>query len=125
LTLFSINLKNPGIYRTESADQSEKPRDEKKYAEFLDSIDNYRNLISSPYFNKITYNDNRNINNEILIGKHSIFGTNLVSWVAPISVLRFKNIGNTSFDLPGKKKSFVKITSKESYTITDKLIKFM
>lgn len=83
-------------------------------------------IKDSPYFVRLDLKwEDSGEQQTIYISKHSYKDENIFSWAAPISTLRYAEIGNTEYVRPNGTKRRVKITRKDTYIITGGNIVFM
>ena len=82
-------------------------------------------LKSSPFFAKVTYLFD-SIKKEVYISKYEFSAVgvnNIASWTAPVSDIRFEDLGKANLYLPEKKIQEIDLTQKDSYIIgEDKVV---
>ena len=77
-------------------------------------------MQKSPFFAKLNYfSKNENENKEVYISKYSFTELGISSWVAPVAVLRFEDLGDTEFKLPDKSIVKVDLNEKDSFVVTE------
>jgi len=80
-------------------------------------------LFPSPYFSRCdTQSEGKDLT--LYIGKFSYPEESVVSWVSPISTLRFAHPGVASYSTPERSKKEVLLKRKDEYMIQDGAIKF-
>ena len=88
-------------------------------------IEELHTLRISPFFAKVTYLFD-SVKKEVYISKYlfsSVGVNNIASWTAPVSDLRFENLGKANLYLPKKKIQEIDLTQKDSYVLgEDKVV---
>ncbi len=80
-------------------------------------------LLPSPYFARIDMQTEAK-SSSLHIGKFSYSEGSIVSWISPISTLRFANIGEAHYTLVDRSKREVTLTRKDEYLSKDGKIVF-
>lgn len=80
-------------------------------------IEQLLQLQESPFFAKVLYVDDKH-NKEVYISKYEYFGDGISSWVAPISALRFEDLGECEIVIQNKKTKKLDLYQKDSYVIS-------
>lgn len=119
-------LKNPRVYKTESADISERERDILKRKHFLDQIENNKHIKKSPYFTnlKVKFADKQEVEN-IYFGIFPVHEKKIYSWITPVAQLRFRDPGHNEYLLPNKEVRKTEIFDKYQYQIVEGDIKYL
>ena len=76
-------------------------------------------LEKSPFFMKCTVLDEKRNEKEYYFAQHGFSEEAIYSWVAPVSTIRFENLGSASYKLPNGVVRNVTIKQKEQYMIVD------
>lgn len=83
-------------------------------------------LSSSPYFFKcLVKYENNSETEEVYIGKFNFSEEKIYSWFSPVSKLRFEDIGEFGFELPGEKIKKGEMLRKDQFMITGGKIVYM
>ena len=76
-------------------------------------------LEKSPFFMKCIVLDEKGNEKEYYFAQHGFSEQAIYSWVAPVSTIRFENLGKASYKLPNGVVRDVTIKQKEQYMIVD------
>ncbi len=79
-------------------------------------------LFPSPYFSRCDVSGDTTAS--FYVGKFSYPEKSIVSWISPISTLRFAHPGQASYTLPDRAKKNVKVLRKDEYMIKEGKIVF-
>lgn len=80
-------------------------------------------LIPSPYFARCDVQSEHKTAS-LFVGKFSFTEQNIVSWISPISTLRFSHPGEVNYTLPDRTKKHVTLNRKDEYMINHGKIVF-
>lgn len=79
----------------------------------------FAHLKNSPFFMKCEVVDEKGKEKKYYFAQHGFSEESIYSWVAPVSAIRFENLGRTSYKLPNGTIRNVTIKQKEQYMIVE------